>query len=306
MFHIRTKAYYFEQALTVGGAKYRSTGRSFVLAHLPFLQLFCFFQSSHLDYGLNLVLNLVVYRMFIVDPTDYAGVAWGTIMFALVLLYTPFVFNCSAFSHEKVEADVESWRKFIGRSDLKRTKNDKVEEQSWRAHFDFTNAGYDNLSTAQRISFIARNLIWLIIPIAILLEKNASSMQTGMWRTVGEVVGITLLIAPVALGLVVAITLLVGRTHGSLHGIGLFKRCCRTVTRSLCARWLLKSHRRTRFLGLAATFVAVMMLLSLLFSYDDPTSICAIFGSTFVYLLAFVSLPTKPAHTTWGFCGPSN
>ena len=90
MFHIRTKAYHYDRILTLGGAGYKATGRSFVLKHTGFIGLFSMFHYSHLNYGMTLMLNLIVYRFFIVDVDDYVFVTWSTWLFAIVLLYAPF------------------------------------------------------------------------------------------------------------------------------------------------------------------------------------------------------------------------
>eukprot|EP01047_Picozoa_sp_COSAG01_P115587 COSAG01_NODE_44245_length_421_cov_0.633540_1_plen_60_part_01 len=60
MFHIRTKAYYYDRTLVLGGAGYKATGRGFVLKHTGFVQLFSMFHYSHLNYGMTLFLNLLV------------------------------------------------------------------------------------------------------------------------------------------------------------------------------------------------------------------------------------------------------
>jgi hypothetical protein len=62
MFHIRTKAYYYDLTLTLGGAKYLATGRGFVLGHTPFVQLFRMFANSHFNYGAGLCCHLIVYK----------------------------------------------------------------------------------------------------------------------------------------------------------------------------------------------------------------------------------------------------
>ena len=47
MFHMGTKAYYFEQTILAGGAKYRPTGRGFVTRHEDFSEIYRFHASSH-------------------------------------------------------------------------------------------------------------------------------------------------------------------------------------------------------------------------------------------------------------------
>lgn len=108
MFHIRTKAYHYDRILTLGGAGYKATGRSFVLKHTGFIGLFSMFHYSHLNYGMTLMLNLIVYRFFIVDVDDYVFVTWSTWLFAIVLLYAPFFFNCLALDRHEVLEDVKA------------------------------------------------------------------------------------------------------------------------------------------------------------------------------------------------------
>eukprot|EP01049_Picozoa_sp_SAG25_P015785 SAG25_NODE_3342_length_1121_cov_1.184932_3_plen_85_part_01 len=63
--------YYYERVLKLGGAGYKATGRGFDLGHHSFLKLFKMFHYSHMNYGMTLVANLVVYRWFIIDPESY-------------------------------------------------------------------------------------------------------------------------------------------------------------------------------------------------------------------------------------------
>eukprot|EP00967_Tisochrysis_lutea_P078751 scaffold107329_cov30-Tisochrysis_lutea.AAC.4 len=46
-----TKAFYFDSTLKYGGAKYRPTGRGFVMRHEEFAELFRFYAGSHLYNG---------------------------------------------------------------------------------------------------------------------------------------------------------------------------------------------------------------------------------------------------------------
>ena len=120
--------------LSLGGAKYLATGRGFVVGHSNFVQLFRMFSNSHFNYGMGLCMHLVVYRFYIADPNAYAGVSWASWLFALDLLYAPFIFNCKAFDHDCVRSDIEVWQQFMSRTDL------SDPNKSWRAHFNDSNA----------------------------------------------------------------------------------------------------------------------------------------------------------------------
>eukprot|EP01052_Picozoa_sp_SAG31_P075288 SAG31_NODE_34470_length_332_cov_1.321888_1_plen_110_part_11 len=109
MFHIQTKAHYYDTTLAVGGAKYKATGRGFILAHTQFVTTFRMFKASHFSFASALILNLVVYRFFIVSPDDYWNVMWPSWVFALGLMFSPSFFNFMAFDHTKVGEDLVDW-----------------------------------------------------------------------------------------------------------------------------------------------------------------------------------------------------
>eukprot|EP01047_Picozoa_sp_COSAG01_P004077 COSAG01_NODE_130_length_24912_cov_83.574175_12_plen_409_part_00 len=284
MFHIKTKAHYYEQALIVGGAKYRATGRNFVLQKKSFLNLFQMFQSSHLDYGLSLVLNLLVYRAFIVDPDRYLAVSWSTWMFALVLLYAPFIFNCSALDAREVAKDMEQWREFIWRDDL---QGHKIEEESWRAHFDSTNQVYDNLSFNQRLQFILRNMMLFVMPIAILIYKNANNMHITFWKKVATAFGLTML--PTFVVLLFLVMPLLFCINMSRKGRACLRKCGRrcgtfNIMACLCCQvrilLLLRSHAcrvLLHFCCCTAIFLALLFNTALFCAIRD--SIAAVGGS---------------------------
>ena len=67
------------------------------MAHTDFVTTFRTFKASHFSYASALVLNLIVYRYFIVAPDVYFSVTWPTWLFVLDLLFSPSLFNFMAF-----------------------------------------------------------------------------------------------------------------------------------------------------------------------------------------------------------------
>jgi callose synthase len=164
MFHIRTKAYYYDTTLSLGGAKYKSTGRGFILDHTDFVTTFRLFKASHYSYGATLIGSLVVYRFFIVEPDLYLSVTWPTWLFALDMLFAPLLFNFQAFDHNKIVMDLQSWHNFMNmRSD--------DPNQSWRAYFVEESDLFANADAWQRLNLILRNIVWLILAALICLNK---------------------------------------------------------------------------------------------------------------------------------------
>lgn len=287
MFHIRTKAYYYESTLTLGGAKYAATGRGFVLQHVPFLQLFQGFHFSHLNYGFGLICHLLVYRLFIIDADSYLSVTWSTWAFALVLLYAPFVFNCLAFDSAEVANDSRAWTDFIHGS-------------GWRKHFDAQTENFTRLSTVQKFTFIGRDIIFVLIAIAILLEKNASMIQTGFWREAGVAMGTVGFVFGITGTVVVLIVICIANGCG-YRGKVCLRRCSRISLTSLllcqgenCGRlqafvsW--KSRRRVRLMLLIICGVFLpWVITSVILNYKRPTEIFSIIVSATGYVVAFAT-----------------
>jgi callose synthase len=255
MFHIRTKAYYYDITITLGGAKYMPTGRGFVLGHTNFVKLFRMFCNSHFNYGFTLFLNLIVYLQFIVDSSQYFAVSWATWLFALDLLYAPFIFNCLALDRTEVEKDLESWQKFIRR-------NDMVDPTlSWRAHWEDNNSIYNNLGRWQRINLICRNFFWLILALSILVENLGSSVEH-------------LYVVPLICLAGVTLMLLVTRNSVSCLGFG-------------CFRQGLKSRRVRRVLVLASCCITGASIYVLFERYSRPFDLLIEYFAAAGYLFAF-------------------
>jgi callose synthase len=256
MFHIRTKSYFYDITITLGGAKYMPTGRGFVLGHTNFVKLFRMFCNSHFNYGFTLTLNLLVYWQFIVDQSQYLAVSWATWLFALDLLYAPFIFNCLAFDRTEVEKDLNAWRKFIGRNDL------VDPNMSWRAHWEDANSIYNNLSTTQKANLICRNLFWLILALAIIVENLGSSTE-HLW------------IVPAIVLFGVMVNLCVTRNSVSFMGLGCFQQG-------------LKSRRVRRIAVLFSCAVIVTAVYVLFQKYSHPVDLLFEYFAAAGYVYAFV------------------
>jgi hypothetical protein len=62
-FSLGTKTHYYGHTLLHGGAKYRPTGRGFVVYHAKFADNYRFYSRSHFVKGLELMLLLIVYTV---------------------------------------------------------------------------------------------------------------------------------------------------------------------------------------------------------------------------------------------------
>ncbi|XP_019152063.1 PREDICTED: callose synthase 3 [Ipomoea nil] len=118
-FSLGTKTHYYGRTLLHGGAKYRPTGRGFVVFHARFADNYRFYSRSHFVKGLELLILLVVYQIF--------GEAYrGTVAYILITvsiwfmvgtwLFAPFLFNPSGFEWQKIVDDWTDWNKWISNS----------------------------------------------------------------------------------------------------------------------------------------------------------------------------------------------
>lgn len=104
-----TKTHYFGRTILHGGAKYRATGRGFVVRHDKYAKNYRLYSRSHFTKGLELMLLLFVYNIYCSATKDFVSYLLITLsMWFLVVtwLFAPFLFNPSGFEWQKI---VEDW-----------------------------------------------------------------------------------------------------------------------------------------------------------------------------------------------------
>ncbi|KAI3924716.1 hypothetical protein MKW92_041149 [Papaver armeniacum] len=117
-FSLGTKTHYFGRTILHGGAKYRATGRGFVVRHEKFAENYRLYLRSHFVKGLELVLLLVVYGIYGSATSEshshsymfYTASIWFLVVF---WLFGPFLFNPSGFEWQKIVEDWVDWSKWI-------------------------------------------------------------------------------------------------------------------------------------------------------------------------------------------------
>lgn len=115
-FSMGTRAHYFGRTILHGGAKYRATGRGFVVEHKSFAENYRLYARSHFVKAIELGLILVVYA-------SYSAVAKGTFVYiALTIsswflviswIMAPFLFNPSGFDWLKTVYDFDEFMNWI-------------------------------------------------------------------------------------------------------------------------------------------------------------------------------------------------
>ncbi|KAJ1383229.1 Glycosyl transferase, family 48 [Sesbania bispinosa] len=115
-FSLGTKTHYFGRTLLHGGAKYRPTGRGFVVFHAKFADNYRLYSRSHFVKGIELMILLVVYQIF--GHSYRSAVAYILITISMwfmvgTWLFAPFLFNPSGFEWQKIVDDWTDWNKWI-------------------------------------------------------------------------------------------------------------------------------------------------------------------------------------------------
>lgn len=115
-FSLGTKTHYYGRTLLHGGAKYRPTGRGFVVFHAKFADNYRLYSRSHFVKGLELMILLIVYQIF--GQPYRSAVAYVLITVSMwfmvgTWLFAPFLFNPSGFEWQKIVDDWTDWNKWI-------------------------------------------------------------------------------------------------------------------------------------------------------------------------------------------------
>ncbi|KAL1323213.1 callose synthase 3 [Arachis ipaensis] len=115
-FSLGTKTHYFGRTLLHGGAKYRPTGRGFVVFHAKFADNYRLYSRSHFVKGIELMILLIVYEIF--GQSYRSAVAYILITISMwfmvgTWLFAPFLFNPSGFEWQKIVDDWTDWNKWI-------------------------------------------------------------------------------------------------------------------------------------------------------------------------------------------------
>ncbi|KAJ1405051.1 Vacuolar protein sorting-associate protein Vta1/Callose synthase, N-terminal [Sesbania bispinosa] len=115
-FSLGTKLHYFGRTLLHGGAKYRATGRGFVVRHEKFAENYRMYSRSHFVKGLELAILLICYRLYgtaAPDSIGYGLLSWSMWFLVCSWLFSPFLFNPSGFEWQKIVEDWDDWAKWI-------------------------------------------------------------------------------------------------------------------------------------------------------------------------------------------------
>ncbi|CAH8273287.1 unnamed protein product [Arabidopsis lyrata] len=154
-FSMGTRAHYFGRTILHGGAKYRATGRGFVVEHKGFTENYRLYARSHFVKAIELGLILIVYAShspIAKDSLIYIAMTITSWFLVISWIMAPFVFNPSGFDWLKTVYDFEDFMNWIWYQGRISTKS----EQSWEKWWD---EEQDHLRNTGRLGIIVEIIL---------------------------------------------------------------------------------------------------------------------------------------------------
>ncbi|XP_048141589.1 callose synthase 11-like isoform X2 [Rhodamnia argentea] len=133
-FSLGTQTHYFGRTILHGGAKYRATGRGFVVEHKRFAENYRLYARSHFVKGIELGVILVVYASqspMAKDTFVYIAMTISSWFLVVSWIMSPFIFNPSGFDWLKTVYDYDDFMKWIWNGGGMLTKADHSWETWW-------------------------------------------------------------------------------------------------------------------------------------------------------------------------------
>ncbi|KAM0909446.1 hypothetical protein ACQ4PT_014810 [Festuca glaucescens] len=178
-FQLGTKTHYYGRTILHGGAKYRPTGRGFVVYHAKFAENYRMYSRSHFVKGLELLILLVVYLAYGKSYRSsrlYLFVTFSIWFLVASWLFAPFIFNPSCFEWQKTVDDWTDWRKWMGN----RGGIGMSVDQSWEAWWTSEQEHLKKTSIRARLLEIILSLRFLIYQYGIVYHLNIARRSTSI------------------------------------------------------------------------------------------------------------------------------
>ncbi|KAF3436800.1 hypothetical protein FNV43_RR19553 [Rhamnella rubrinervis] len=113
-FSLGTRTHYFGRTILHGGAKYRATGRGFVVRHIKFAENYRLYSRSHFVKALEVALLLIVYIAYgYTDdgPGSFVLLTLSSWFLVISWLFAPYIFNPSGFEWQM--EDFDDWTSWL-------------------------------------------------------------------------------------------------------------------------------------------------------------------------------------------------
>ncbi|KAI4336268.1 hypothetical protein L6164_014813 [Bauhinia variegata] len=176
-FSLGTRTHYFGRTILHGGAKYRATGRGFVVRHIKFAENYRLYSRSHFVKALEVALLLIIYMAY--GYTEGGAVSYILLTLSswfLVIswLFAPYIFNPSGFEWQKTVEDFDDWTSWL----LYKGGVGVKGENSWESWWDEEQTHIHNLRG--RILETILSLRFLIFQYGIVYKLHLTGKDTSL------------------------------------------------------------------------------------------------------------------------------
>ncbi|PKA57498.1 Callose synthase 12 [Apostasia shenzhenica] len=178
-FSMGTRTHYFGRTILHGGAKYRATGRGFVVQHKTFCENYRLYARSHFVKAIELGAILIIYAF-------YSAIAKDTIVYIVMTIsawflvvswiMAPFVFNPSGFDWLKTVYDFDEFMSWIWYRGGIFAKS----EQSWKKWWEEEHVHLRTTGLWGKVSEIVLNLRFLVFQYGIVYQLHIADGSTSI------------------------------------------------------------------------------------------------------------------------------
>lgn len=175
-FSLGTRTHYFGRTLLHGGAKYRATGRGFVVRHIKFAENYRLYSRSHFVKAFEVILLLIVYVAYgyANGAVSYVLLTISSWFLAISWLFAPYIFNPSGFEWQKTVQDFDDWTTWL----LYKGGVGVKAEESWETWWDEEQVHIRTLRG--RIFETILSLRFLIFQYGIVYKLHATGKSTNL------------------------------------------------------------------------------------------------------------------------------
>ncbi|CAN0924654.1 Callose synthase 11 [Linum grandiflorum] len=194
-FSLGTKAHFFGRTILHGGAKYRATGRGFVVQHKSFAENYRLYSRSHFVKAIELGVILIVYAAhspMSMDAFVYIAMTLSSWFLVISWIMAPFIFNPSGFDWLKTVYDFEDFMNWIWFKGGVFTKA----EQSWETWWYEEQDHLRNTGLWGKLLEIILDLRFFMFQYGVVYQLNITGGNTSIsvyllsWIYMVAVVGI--------------------------------------------------------------------------------------------------------------------
>ncbi|WJX69266.1 Callose synthase 12 [Trifolium repens] len=199
-FSMGTRTHFFGRTILHGGAKYRATGRGFVVEHKSFAENYRLYARSHFVKAIELGLILLIYASHSVVSTNtfvYLAMTISSWFLVASWIMAPFVFNPSGFDWLKTVYDFDEFMNWIWYRGRVFSKAEESWEKWWYEE-------QDHLKTTGfwgKVTEIVLDLRFFVFQYGIVYQLDIAAGSTSIvvyllsWIYVFAVFGIYVVVA---------------------------------------------------------------------------------------------------------------